>query len=138
MKIINVVKKKQVVIKQFILYGIIGIIASTTDVIIFTLLSNNINIFISNAISVNTGITISFFANTFINFKKKNRIFKRFLMFFTVGYIGLGLSSLILFIGVDLLEIEKIYVKVFTVFFVAIVQFILNKYITFKEEKING
>ena len=131
-------KRNKLIITQFIIYGIIGVIASTIDVVVFSILSNHISIFISNAISVNIGITTSFFANTFINFKITDKIFRRALIFFSVGYLGLAISSGLLFVGVNLLEIEKLYVKVFTVFVVAIIQFILNKFITFKKDKNNG
>ncbi len=113
-------------IRQFILYGIIGVTTATLDVVLFNILSDHMSVFISNAISVNIAILLSFLANTFINFKTKDKFFKRLISFFSVGYIGLAIQSGILYIGTIMMDLDKLYVKIFAVFIVAIIQFFVE------------
>ena len=85
-----------------------------------------------NVISVHCGIFVSFILNRNYNFKKTDKTFKRAISFYIVGLCGLALSSLILMLGTSL-KFEILYVKIFSVFFVALVQFIFNNFITFKK-----
>lgn len=128
--------KKYPIIRELFLYGIIGGISATLDSLFFAFLDNlKINIYIANLISINIGITVSFFLNTYFNFKLKNNLIKRAISFFSVGYIGMLLSMLILYIGTNLINIKAIFVKLFSVIIVAMFQFILNKIITYREVK---
>jgi len=128
----NLLFKYRRLIREIILYGIIGGFSATIDSIIFYWLSQSINIYVSNFISINTGILISFLLNTYVNFKAKDKIRFRAVSFFSVGYTGLGLSMLILYIGVEVLNYREMFVKILSVFIVAAVQFTLNKMITFR------
>lgn len=55
-----------------------------------------------------------------------------------VGYCGLGLSTLILFIGTKVFSANEIVVKLISIFIVALFQFVLNKLVTFRGENKNG
>ena len=124
----------KVLIKEILIYGIIGVIAAGGDSILFGVLSNmGINLYIANFISVNVGIGTSFVLNTYINFKTTNSIRKRLLRFFSVGYIGMIISTLMLYVGEDLLDFNILLVKLASVVIVAVIQFILNKLITYKK-----
>jgi putative flippase GtrA len=57
----------------------------------------------------------------------------RGIKFFAVGYIGLALSMLIMHIGAKTFGIKEVIVKLFSIFVVAAVQFVLNKLFTFKK-----
>lgn len=85
----------------------------------------------SNFISVNIGIFLSFILNTYFNFKKSDRLALRAVSFFAVGYAGLLLSLLILYIGADMLYINDLVVKLFSIVIVALFQFVLNKTVTY-------
>ena len=119
-----------------ILYGIIGSFTSALDFAVFTLLSKYIGIhyIIANCISVLVGITTSFALNRSINFKVKDKTGKRFLIFLTVGLCGLLLSNVILYVGIDMLSGDELIVKLASIVLVVGFQFILNKFITFKEK----
>lgn len=130
--------KHKYLIREIVLYGIIGGIAASTDSFVFYLLSGRIDMYASNFISINIGITLSFLMNMYVNFKVFDRIIKRAFSFFTVGYTGLCLSMLILFMGVELADLPKMDVKILSVFLVAAVQFTLNKLITFKKAENDG
>ena len=80
------------------------------------------------------GITTSFALNRSINFKVKDKTGKRFLIFLTVGVCGLLLSNVILYVGIDMLSGDELIVKLASIVLVVGFQFILNKFITFKEK----
>lgn len=125
---------KKLFLKEFFLYGLIGIMSASIDSGVFIILTNiNINIYIANFIGVNLGIFISFILNTFINFKTTDKIFKRALSFFKIGYIGMVISMIIMYLGNDVFNIDEIKVKITSIFIVALFQFIMNKLFTFKE-----
>lgn len=120
--------------REMFLYGIFGLFSASMDTLSFWLISKtNMPVLISNFISVNIGITISFFLNSFLNFKKTDSLGKRALKFYGVGYIGLLLSTIIMWVGVEMMKVPKMYVKVFSVIIVAAVQYLANKFFTFKK-----
>ena len=122
--------------RNLILYGIIGSFTSALDFAVFTMLSKYIGIhyIVANCISVLIGISTSFALNRSINFKVKDKTGKRFLIFLTVGVCGLLLSNLILYVGIDMLSGDELIVKLASIVLVVGFQFILNKFITFKEK----
>jgi len=79
---------------------------------------------------MHVGMLISFTLNTFVNFKKANKLFMRFLCFYSIILVGIGISTIILKFGTALAPVT--YVKIFSMVFVAAIQFVLNKFITFK------
>ena len=122
--------------RNLILYGIIGSFTSALDFVVFTMLSKYIGIhyIVANCISVLIGISTSFALNRSINFKVKDKTGKRFLIFLTVGVCGLLLSNVILYVGIDMLSGDELIVKLASIVLVVGFQFILNKFITFKEK----
>jgi len=128
------VEKFKKLFREMFLYGIFGLFSASMDTLSFWLLSKTaMPMLLTNFISVNIGITISFFLNSFINFKRTDSLGKRAFKFFGVGYIGLILSTVIMWIGVERMGIQQMYVKVFSVIFVAAVQYLANKFITFRK-----
>lgn len=120
--------------RDLILYGIIGCCSSSLDFLIYTFLVSyiNINYLIANCISVLAGIVTSFTLNRKYNFKVKDKTFKRFAVFFTVGVCGMILSNIILYVCIDILVFDELISKLLSIIFVVLIQFILNKYVTFK------
>lgn len=122
--------------KQLFLYAIIGTFSSTIDALFFHFLVYKVHIYsvIANIFSVVLGIVISFILNLNFNFKVKDKIFVRFLSFFTIGLLGLLLSTIIIALG-EKLNWDIFITKIGSIFVVALVQFILNKLISFKTKK---
>lgn len=120
--------------RELILYGIIGGFSASVDFIIYYILTTTINFhyLISNFISIIAGITISFFLNREFNFKTKNKLIKRLLIFLTFGFLGLIISSLLLYCFIEFFNLSKIMSKILSIVLVVILQFLLNKHITFK------
>ena len=121
--------------RNLILYGIIGGISSGLDFVVYTLLVNlaGVHYLMANICSVLLGITTSFTLNRHYNFKVKDKAKQRFAIFLFVGLSGLLLSSLILFICIQLLKLDELLSKLLSIVFVVIMQFVVNKNITFKK-----
>ena len=124
--------------RNFILYGLIGGFCATLDFGIYTLLCHfDIMPYLwANVISIHCGIICSFLLNRSINFKVKDKAAQRFLSFYMVGLMGLGISECMLFLMVTQGEWNEIISKLISVVVVALVQFVLNKYITFKTKQL--
>jgi putative flippase GtrA len=126
-------KKHSILFTQILSYGLIGMFCASLDSFVFYLLRKNaLNLYLANFISVNIGIMTSFLLNRHFTFKVKNLIFKRGLKFFAVNYCGLLLSMGILYVGSNIMNQNDMYVKIVSIFFVALFQFTLNKLLTFK------
>lgn len=123
-----------ILFKQIFIYGIIGATTASIDSIVFIILQNiNLNKYLANFISINIGILLSFILNTYLNFKVTDNLLKRGISFFSVGYFGMLLSMIILYIGTDIFKFNSIVIKLFSVIVVAAFQFVLNKLITYKK-----
>lgn len=120
-------------LKQMVSYGIIGCIASGTDFVLFSTLVYAFGMLdmVANILSVCAGITISFFLNRHFTFKLKDRVARRYVTFFCVGMVGLALSELILFGGKSI-GLEPFITKLVSIIIVAVVQFLLNKFVSFR------
>ena len=131
---INILIKRYPILKEGFLYGIIGLTTSTIDSLtFFGLRTIGINLFLANFIGINVGITLSFLLNTFLNFKQTDYLIKKVVSFFSVGYIGLCISMFIMWLFVEQLKWNEIWVKIASIIIVAIIQFILNKLITYRK-----
>jgi putative flippase GtrA len=119
--------------RKFLLYGIIGSCCAGLDFVIYTLLCFlHINYLIANAIGVHCGIFCSFMLNRRYNFKVNDKPFLRFFSFYVIGLTGLALSSGVLFLMITIWHSSAIFAKLVAIFVVAVIQFFLNKFITFK------
>ena len=118
--------------RNFLLYAIIGGFCAALDFAVYSVLCFILPYLWANVISTHCGIFCSFLLNRQFNFKVKNKTVIRFLSFYIVGLIGLGISSLLLYLLVDIASLNELVCKLLTIVLVAIIQFILNKFITFK------
>lgn len=127
------IKKYKSLIREMFLYGVFGLTSAGMDTLSFWWFSHTaMPVLIANFISVNIGITVSFFLNTFINFKKRSELGMRALKFYGIGYFGLALSTAIIFMGVTVMGQNRMLVKVISVFVAAAVQYVLNKFVTYR------
>jgi len=119
--------------RNIVLYGIIGSFAALIDFLIFRILTsiNGFYYVFANIVSVSVGITISFSLNKRFNFRVFDKVLKRFVVFALIGLSGLLISSVIIFVLVDLFDLNKTLAKAMTIILLALVQFLLNKSITF-------
>ena len=118
--------------RQFFLYGVIGCTSAFIDFLLFTLMYRlfEMNKYLANGISVHTGIAISFILNRKFNFKKNDRILYRAISFYLTGLFGLALSQGLLWFG-GILLLPVLMVKLASIFIVGVIQFTINKLVTF-------
>lgn len=121
------------VLRETILYFCIGTSASLTDSALYILFTRQFGIWylFANFMSVNIGVTLSFLLNSFVNFKKTQRMLRRALSFFGVCYLGMIFSMVILFTGTKIFGFADIPVKICSVIITGIFQFLFNKFVTF-------
>jgi len=120
--------------RELFLYAIIGSLSAGLDFGVYTILCYiDLNYIISNIFSVNVGICTSFIFNRSFTFRVKDKTKKRFATFYLIGLFGLLLSTGMLYLLVDFADISKGYSKIVTIIVVAFIQFMLNKFITFKK-----
>jgi putative flippase GtrA len=121
--------------KQFILYSIIGFSGAFIDFVVFIVLIKvfNLNTIIANAISISLGITNNFILNSVFNFKVKDKLKQRFIKFYIIGLFGFLISSLIIYVLKEVLGVDPIISKLCSIIIVVILQYSLNKRITFKK-----
>ena len=133
----NVIKQYYNKFRNLILYGLIGGFCAALDFCIYTALCywDIMPYLWANIISIHVGIFTSFTLNRSINFKVKDKTATRFLSFYAVGLTGLGISELMLYLMVTVGGWNEVLCKLLSIVIVALVQFVLNKYITFKTNR---
>ena len=125
------------IIKKFrtlVLYGVIGCCSSALDFLLYSFFVQLLSwhYIVSNCISVLAGITTSFVLNRAYNFKVKDKTKRRFAIFLCVGLCGMILSNAILYYCIDMMLMNKIVSKILSIVLVVFIQFLFNKYVTFK------
>ncbi len=131
--IYNIYKKY----RNLILYCLIGCVGASLDFCVFSCLTvfGGIHYQTANVISISVGIITNFFLNYYFNFKSKNKLLLRFISFYLVGMLGLGISCALLWFLIDCCKINVICAKIGTIVLVTIIQYTLNKLISFRKDK---
>jgi putative flippase GtrA len=120
--------------KFFIIYSLIGISGATLDFVFFALLLRiHTNYLLANLISISVGIINNFILNILLNFKIKDKLSTRFISFYLIGMVGLLISSILLSFFVKIFHWPILLSKFFTIFIIIMVQYNLNKKISFKK-----
>ena len=119
---------------QLVKYVLIGILGLVVDFGTYWILTDiNINVEIANMISSTCGIINNFFWNSYTNFKVHNRMLLRFISYFLVGQITTVFTTISLFIFVTKLGFPHLIVKVIATIVATLIQFVLNKFVTFRK-----
>lgn len=121
-------------LRYLIVYCCIGFCGVGVDMLLFYMLcGGGLPYMLANCLSVCSGIIVNFTLNSLFNFRKSDYLLTRFLKFFSVGLIGLGLSSLALYLFIEYWAFHPVLAKVVTIGLVTAFQFISNRLITFKD-----
>lgn len=122
--------------RQLVGYCLIGVLGLVVDFGVFTVLVHlNMNVELANFISSSCGLINNFFWNSFANFKVHDKLWLRFISYYLVGQVTTVFTTLCLFIFVDKLGFDKIIVKIVSTFIATLIQFVINKIITFRKDK---
>ena len=121
---------------QLVKYVLIGILGLIVDFGVYTVLTHfTINVEIANIISSTCGIINNFFWNSYANFKVHDRLLLRFISYFLVGQITTIFTTISLFIFATKMGFPHLIVKIIATFVATLIQFIINKIITFRKSK---
>jgi putative flippase GtrA len=121
--------------KQFLLYCLIGASGATLDTATYFLLVKTelLDFQIANVVSTSLGALLSFLLNAHYNFRVTNKIGRRLAVFLGIAFLGLLLSAGILYVLVDLHHFNKYLSKMVTLPFVVLLQYNLNRLISFRK-----
>ena len=121
--------------KQFLLYCVIGASGVLLDFGIYLLLVQtkaiNVNYQAANAIGYASGTLLSFVLNARLNFRVTDKIALRLASFFSVALVGWLLSAGLLQLLIGHYGMGKVISKLTTLFIVVLLQYNLNRRISF-------
>jgi len=120
-------------VRQLLLYAICGGTGVLTDLILFTALVHyDINYQVANAAGYATGTLASFILNRHFTFQVYDKAFRRLALFFGTALIGYLASSALLWVLVSAQGFAPLPSKIATLAIVLVLQFSLNRAITFR------
>lgn len=121
---------------QLVKYVLIGVLGLVVDFGIYTILTHfKMNVEIANIISSTCGIINNFLWNSYTNFKVHDRMILRFISYFIVGQITTVFTTVSLFIFVTKLDYPHLIIKIVATFVATLIQFVINKVVTFRKAK---
>ncbi|MDR0200286.1 MAG: GtrA family protein [Streptococcaceae bacterium] len=119
------------VARMMALSVVAGALGMLVDWVVYILLNfPPVGPYWASNIGIALGTIVSFIFNVLFIFKVRDRLILRFILFFVTGIFGMLLTSLILWLG-GLMQLPADPVKLFSIFFVALVQFFLNLFGSF-------
>lgn len=119
---------------NFIFYSLIGTVGTTLDSLtLFSLNEKGVYYLIAGTIGFSIGVSINFVLNSYFNFKVKDNLVRRFLNYYSIGVIGLIITSFILYTFVDFFSFSLFLAKLVAIISVLFIQYNLNKKITFSD-----
>lgn len=129
--------------KEIVYYGIFGVLTTIINYVSYILFTRlfGFNIFISNLLAWILSVIFAFITNKIIVFKSKEFtlkvLIKEISSFILARLFSLLLDMLILYIMSDLIGINDLIVKIISNIIVIIVNYILSKFIIFKNRNKN-
>jgi len=123
---------------SFVKYALVGVVGLVVDMGLFYVFYEilHINYILSNIMSSSLAVVNNFILNSIFTFKVKDKLFYRFISFFSIALAGMALSSIMLAVMIDGMHLNSMVSKAISVFFVALLQYFVNKKLTFSERNI--
>ncbi len=154
---------RQKYFKELVKYGLVGLVGLVIDMGVYYLLVDKcavqysfssfvqscltqigfgiplrtIDILISSIISSTLAIINNFILNSYFTFKVTDNKLKRFSSFVGIAAIGMIVSTFLLTLFIDIMLLNEMLAKAIAVFIVAMMQFVINKFFTFREKAAN-
>jgi len=139
--LIEKVKQLMKKYEELIKYLIIGVLTTALNYTIFALLVSvvKMDLHASNLIAWLAGVIFAYITNKLFVFESKSFKFqvlsKEILSFGAARILSLLVEEVILYIFVDLLNMNKLIIKLIANVIVIIVNYVLSKFIIFKKSK---
>lgn len=140
----NLIKNTKELIKKYeeiIKYLIIGVLTTAINYVIFAILVKliDVDIHISNIIAWCISVIFAYFTNKLFVFESKsfklNIITKEIITFGLARVFSLVLEEIILYVFVNLLNMNELVIKLIANIIVIVVNYIISKFIIFKKDK---
>lgn len=136
-------KIKELIIKyeEIIKYIIFGVLTTLVNYVSYAMLTRifDLEIFISNLIAWLLSVIFAFITNKLIVFKSKELdikvIAKEITSFFAARIFSLLLDMVILYIAVDLMQMNDLIIKLISNIIVIIINYLFSKIFIFKSKK---
>ena len=121
-------------VRKLVLYAVCGGSGVVLDFAIYTaLLTLEINYQAANACGYVAGTLLSFVLNRHFTFQTYDNTLRRLAMFFAAAGVGYLISTVALWLLIDHVGLNPLLAKIATLGVVLIVQFSLNRAITFRQ-----
>lgn len=118
---------------QFVLYALCGGTGVVLDLGLFWLLTGaGVGYQAANLAGYATGTLASFLLNRHFTFQTYDDTWRRMSLFFGTAAVGYAVSALVLWLLVEKQGVDPLAAKVATLFLVLILQFSLNRAVTFR------
>lgn len=124
--------------KSVILYLIFGVLTTLVNILSYAFFTKVINVeyLISNIISWIISVTFAFITNKVFVFESKSRekkiVLKELLLFYYYRLLSLGIEMILLYVFVDLFNVNDLIMKVVTNIVVIILNYFFSKFKIFK------
>ena len=121
---------------EFIRYFMVGVVATLSDWGLFYLLAVFFNVYyqFSLATALILGAIVNYTLNKIFTFRCKSRaIVQQLSVYAGVVIISLGISSVTMFLFIDILLLFKMYARILTTFIMFMINYLLQKYLTFNK-----
>ena len=130
----NTLRKKAV--QELIKYGLVGVVGLVIDVGIYYLLFDKCGVYylVASVIGSTLAIINNFVLNSYFTFKVTNNKLKRFISFAGIAGVGMLLQTGLLALFVSVFSMNEMVGKIIAIVIVAAIQFIVNKFFTFKQK----
>lgn len=130
----ELIKKNYFKYKDFIIYFIVGCIATLINVFSYYFYRMIINIYYINVIlSWITSLLFAFYLNRKYVFKSENIVIKELISFSFSRLLTLFLELIFMYILVDLFKINDMFAKLINLIIVFISNYLLSKFLVFKK-----
>lgn len=126
--------------KELIMYGIMGVLSTIINIVVFTLCEKlfGISALIANIIAWVVAVIFAYITNKLFVFESKSFnkdvLIKEMISFTSARIFSLLLEEVIIYVMIDIMSINSLIVKVFSNIVVIIVNYIFSKLFIFKKK----
>lgn len=129
--------RKRPAVAQFIKFSVVGTSNTTLDFLIYTAMTRLVgaHYLAANLVSFTIATTWSYTMNRLWTFRdRQSRIRTQYPKFIIISAIGLGLTSTLLYVFIDLFNLYDLLAKAFSIGIVLFWNFFMNRRWTFRAQ----
>lgn len=125
--------------KEQILYILFGVFTTVVNIVVFAICADmmHLDTYVSNFAAWVLAVTFAYITNKLWVFESKTtdakELFREIVSFTGARVLTLGIDMVLMFVGVDILHINKLIVKVLANVVVIVSNYVLSKLFIFKK-----